>query len=404
MPAKRKSGSSNGHGSKDSRAHRNSSGKVKRLEAGDDFEVFLSELSKTTQYIGTERAEKNLRESRMREDQRKKHADLAKKRSKNEVENALLNSQKNMQLQQLLAEILSAQHPFALKPSTDFHSETHTDNPNFDVAVGDMQGWRAQMEDAHLVDLKFLSAGSDSRREALFGVFDGHSGVQSAILCSQLFAETLEKYAKPAGHYHHHVIDFKEAFLDVDNQLRRALGDGGSGCTAVIVYVSPEEITCAWVGDSRAVLCRNGHAFDLSQDHKPLVAFERERIQAAGGFVQDNRVNGQLAMSRAMGDFVYKNNGERDVTEQLVVAVPDVIATRRGAEDSYVAIACDGIFDVLSNEELIQFINERKASGVANVDICRDVCNRCLAPSSPEGGPAMPEGTDNMTIMIVDLN
>ncbi|CAM42033.1 putative protein phosphatase 2C [Leishmania braziliensis MHOM/BR/75/M2904] len=401
MPVNKKSSNANGRGSKHGNGHKGVVVKVKKQAVEEDFEKFLSDLSKTTQHIGKERKDRLLKEEMLREDQRKKHADLAKQRSTNELENALINRQKRMQLQQLLAELISAQRPFGSKPVTDFHGETHTDNPNFDVAVGDMQGWRAQMEDAHLVNVNFLSSSAD-RKEGLFGVFDGHSGVQSATLCSRIFSKTAERYATLVGDQHH-TIDFQNTFLEVDEHLQAALGDGGSGCTAVIVYVSPEAITCAWVGDSRALLCRSGNAFDLSHDHKPDVAAEKERIEAAGGFVQDNRVNGQLAMSRAMGDFVYKKDKQRDVAHQLVVAVPDVITTKRSDTDSYVVIACDGVFDVMSNEELIDFINNKKASGMSNVDTCRSVCNRCLAPSSPEGGPAVAEGTDNMTIMIVDL-
>ncbi|GET87198.1 protein phosphatase 2C, putative [Leishmania tarentolae] len=397
MPVKQK----NLGGSKHGMGCKGDVGKTKRQAEEDEFEKFLSDLSRKTQHIGMERTERRAKEERIREGQRKKHAELAKQRSTNELENALINRQKSMQLQQLLAELLTAQRPFGSKPTTDFHSETHTDNPYFDIAVGDMQGWRAQMEDAHLVNVKFLSDGANSK-EGYFGVFDGHSGVQCANLCSQIFSSTVERYATPAGNHHHH-INFEKVFLDVDSQLKDALGEGGSGCTAVTVYVSVEEITCAWVGDSRAVLCRSGGSFALSHDHKPDVAAEKERIEAAGGFVQDNRVNGQLAMSRAMGDFVYKRDANRGVAQQLVVPVPGVTTTKRCAEDSYVAIACDGIFDVLTNEELIDFINEKKARGMSNIDICRDVCNRCLAPSSPEGGPAVAEGTDNMTIMIVDL-
>ncbi|KAG5482975.1 hypothetical protein LSCM4_07184 [Leishmania orientalis] len=403
MPSKKKSSNANGsgNGNKLKNGHKGIIVKMKKQAEEDDFEKFLSDLSKTTQHVGQERTEKNVKEERMRDSLRKKHADLAKQRSTNELENVLINRQKSMQLQHLLAELLSTQRSFGSKPVTDFHSESYTSNPNFDVAVGDMQGWRAQMEDAHLVNVGFLSA-SASGREGFFAVFDGHSGVQSATVCGRIFAKVLARYATPAGD-HHHTFDFEKAFLDVDEQLKGALGEGGSGCTAVTVYVSPEEITCAWVGDSRAVLCRKGDAFDLSYDHKPDVVAEKERIEAAGGFVQDNRVNGQLAMSRAMGDFMYKKDTKRSVAQQLVVPVPGVITTKRTSEDSYVAIACDGIFDVLSNKELIELINTKKACGVSNIDICRDVCNRCLAPSSPEGGPAVAEGTDNMTIMIVDL-
>ena len=55
-------------------------------------------------------------------------------------------------------------------------------------------------------------------------------------------------------------------------------------------------------GDSRCVLSRGGKAIDLSVDHKPEDAVEKERIDKAGGFVtSDGRVNGNLNLSRAIG-------------------------------------------------------------------------------------------------------
>ena len=66
------------------------------------------------------------------------------------------------------------------------------------------------------------------------------------------------------------------------------------------------EIYCANAGDSRTVMSEKGNAVDLSKDHKPELPEERSRIIKAGGEVMDGRVNGMLALSRAMGDFDYK--------------------------------------------------------------------------------------------------
>lgn len=86
------------------------------------------------------------------------------------------------------------------------------------------------------------------------------------------------------------------------------------GCTAVCVLLSDSEIVCANAGDSRAVLCRASKPVELSQDHKPNEAGERERIEAAGGRIEEipvgarvhYRVNGNLNLSRSIGDFEYK--------------------------------------------------------------------------------------------------
>jgi protein phosphatase 1G len=77
-------------------------------------------------------------------------------------------------------------------------------------------------------------------------------------------------------------------------------------------------------GDSRTVLCRNGEALMLSVDHKPELPNERARIEKAGGFVSDGRVNGNLNLTRALGDFEYKSQSHLKAGEQVISAVPEI--------------------------------------------------------------------------------
>lgn len=86
-----------------------------------------------------------------------------------------------------------------------------------------------------------------------------------------------------------------------------ANGEDKSGSTAVCTLISPTHFYIANCGDSRAVLCRNGEPAVSTMDHKPTVAAEKKRIQEAGGSVMIHRVNGSLAVSRALGDFEYKS-------------------------------------------------------------------------------------------------
>lgn len=72
------------------------------------------------------------------------------------------------------------------------------------------------------------------------------------------------------------------------------------------------------VGDSRAIASVGGRVEELSNDHKPSLASEQRRITAAGGWVELNRVNGNLALSRALGDFVFKKNEEKGPEDQIV--------------------------------------------------------------------------------------
>lgn len=88
----------------------------------------------------------------------------------------------------------------------------------------------------------------------------------------------------------------------------------------------------------------------LSYDHKPNNEKELKRICEGGGFVEYNRVNGNLALSRALGDFVFKRNPDKIPEEQIVTAYPD-IEERDITEDwEFAVLACDGIWDVMQNE------------------------------------------------------
>jgi len=74
-----------------------------------------------------------------------------------------------------------------------------------------------------------------------------------------------------------------------------------------VVLITDKDIYCSNAGDSRGVLSNNGNVVELSQDHKPDNVGEMRRIEKANHYVEDSRVDGNLALSRAFGDFQYKD-------------------------------------------------------------------------------------------------
>lgn len=128
------------------------------------------------------------------------------------------------------------------------------------------------------------------------------------------------------------------------------MGRSFAGCTATVILVTQTEIICANAGDSRTVLGKAGRALDMSEDHKPENAKESERIYRSGGFVEDGRVNGALALSRALGDFEYKSNAQLQPHEQAVSAFPEVKIQPIDAKTQFVILACDGIWDVKTSQ------------------------------------------------------
>lgn len=356
-----------------------------------EFDQLLKELEKKTNETHANKPSKRVPNHERKEQfaKRQQEQEVAKKE---EVSAALEKQQRAMQIRQLIQQMMAQQSPFLSQPKTDFDFQEESSS-KYEACAGWMQGWRQAMEDAHIVNPTFDALDNTG----LFSVFDGHGGSKCATTCQAVLPVMALQNLKDGE------IDFTSTYLSLDAALRTKLQDQ-SGCTAVSLLVSDKKVTCASVGDSRAVLCRKGGVtVSLSEDHKPENPAERVRIEAGGGHVADNRVNGQLAMSRALGDFQYKDQAV-DVDKQLVTGIPDVVTVNREDGDEFAVVACDGIFDVLTNEELVEFIRNEFAAdpNVKLPDLCKKVCMHCLAPSV-DGRPTRGEGTDNMTIIIIKL-
>uniref|UniRef100_A0A672GJC5 Protein phosphatase 1G n=1 Tax=Salarias fasciatus TaxID=181472 RepID=A0A672GJC5_SALFA len=190
-----------------------------------------------------------------------------------------------------------------------------------------------------------------------------------------------------------------------DEEVRPEQSPPGSdsGTTAVVALIRGKQLIVANAGDSRCVVSEHGKAVDMSYDHKPEDEVELARIKNAGGKVtMDGRVNGGLNLSRAIGDHFYKRNKALPPEEQMISAMPDVKVLTLNEEHDFMVIACDGIWNVLSSQEVVDFISERikpdqdgKARPLSS--IVEELLDHCLAPDTSGDGT----GCDNMTCIIV---
>lgn len=173
----------------------------------------------------------------------------------------------------------------------------------------------------------------------------------------------------------------REGFLDIDRHMHKLARQDNwdhSGSTAAAVIMSPRYIYFINCGDSRTLLCHDGKVVFYTEDHKPFNPREKERIQNAGGSVTLQRVNGSLAVSRALGDFDFKEVEWRPQTEQLVSPEPEVYELERTPEDEFLILACDGVWDAIGNEELCAFVRSRLQVCDDLREICTQVIDLCL--------------------------
>lgn len=287
------------------------------------------------------------------------------------------------------------------------------------------------MEDAHLAVPRLCEEAC--AEVALFGVLDGHGGPEVARLCSQLFPDHIRQSASGRGG----LVDgqrergditpselkkiLTDAFHGVDDLLRVS-EDGGTeqpaglerlagdvdfsviGCTCCLCCVTAAGVATANAGDSRAVLCRGGQALPLSEDHTPALERERVRVEAAGGCIVHHRVNGTLSVTRALGDFAYKTDRSAPAPAQVVCATPEVNFVEWVPEDEFVVICCDGVWERLSNQQVVDFVRTRLPVGNSFIDpwslsaICEALLDACVSPNLKA---TRHRGGDNLTAVIV---
>ncbi|CAF3347320.1 unnamed protein product [Rotaria sp. Silwood1] len=146
-----------------------------------------------------------------------------------------------------------------------------------------------------------------------------------------------------------------------------------SGCTAVVTLLRDKQLFVANAGDSRCVVCRNGRAIEMSVDHKPEDPQERTRIEKAGYKVTlDGRVSGGLNLSRAIGDHAYKKTPKLPPEEQAITALPDIRTLTLENQDEFMVIACDGIWNFMSSQDVVDFVRGRLEKQTLS-QICEEI-------------------------------
>jgi len=187
-----------------------------------------------------------------------------------------------------------------------------------------------------------------------------------------------------------------------------------AGCTAVCVVITDTYVVCANAGDSRAVLSRAGRSVALSRDHKPNDRSERRRIMAAGGTIKEittagrdgrssrtqYRVNGDLNLSRAIGDLRHKTRSDLRPEQQVICATPDVYFEVREPDDEFLVLACDGVWDVRTNTQVCDEVREGLRAGRTLKEITEALLDGCIShdPKATQG-----LGADNMTIVVAKM-
>ncbi|GFZ09339.1 protein kinase family protein [Actinidia rufa] len=250
-------------------------------------------------------------------------------------------------------------------------------------------GRRETMEDTHFLMPRMCSE-TDIH---VFGIFDGHRGAAAAEFSVRAlpgFLQSLGSTRSPSDALLEAFVKTDVAFRNKLDYHRKSKGviqkDWYPGCTAIVALIVRNKLFVAFAGDCRAMLCRASSVHVLSKDHVASCIEERERVVREGGQVKWQidtwRVGpAALQVTRSIGD---------DDLKPAVTAKPEITETILSVEDEYLVMASDGLWDVMSDAEVVSIIKDTvKEPGM---------CSKRLATEAVERG-----SKDNITVIVVFL-
>jgi len=241
-----------------------------------------------------------------------------------------------------------------------------------------------QMEDVNLIEIPF----NEDNNKALYCIFDGHAGKKAADAAKKYFPKELSKILskKPSS-----TTDFNDVwpvvYSSVDQKMKKFEYEGATSTTLLLWRVNEDRyIQAANVGDSTAFLYRNGKPLCLTEDHRPTIKKERDRITSMGIHLENGqtRLNG-LAVSRALGDHFPKEMNSGLISEPYVSPVYTITK-----EDSHIVIASDGLWDVVASTYVYELIK--------NLQTAQEMASALLKQALKSA-----KCTDNVTVIVVRL-
>ena len=319
----------------------------------------------------------------------------------------------------LSPEIFNLYHP-KFKPGI-YSSENEFNNSNelikayaYNTSEGNIREYN---EDTITVTKINLNTKEKNDYCYFFAVYDGHGGNGCSLYLKNNLHKNITEFS---------VKGLKSAIeITEDNFLTKKAIDNDynlvdtSGSCGIILLIKNKKCIIANIGDSRLVIFKNKRVIFSTKDHKPNTYMEKRRIEKAGGSVYQTTAaipiyqNGKLieipwrvcpgglSVSRTFGDIETKNEslgGKKGV----VVALPDISEFDLNEQYNFIVIGCDGIFDVLSNGEIIDCIkfvlklNKEKNKKIN--ELCGDFANMIIKSALAK------ESFDNVSCIVIVFN
>jgi serine/threonine protein phosphatase PrpC len=255
------------------------------------------------------------------------------------------------------------------------------------------KGQRDQNEDNHNIIINLKNKDNNIANINFYGIYDGHGGKGVSKFLSKampkMFLDKFIEYPLRGGM-------IKDMYKQIQNKLetkyKKYAAMCGSTCLIALHYKHNKRhiIDILNTGDSRCIICRDDKVVLKTEDHKPNSKIEKDRIRKLGGDIYKDQFGdwrvGDLSVSRAFGDL----DNKPYITEQ-----PDIYRHVITKEDRFMVMGCDGLWDVLHENEVIKFINtfcyDKDGNRNINDNIANQLANLALGKGS----------TDNVSVCVI---
>ena len=286
----------------------------------------------------------------------------------------------------------------------------------FNTSMGNIRDYN---EDT-ITATKIILDGVNDSNTFFFAVYDGHGGNGCSLYLKEKLHHFIKNFTKESLNEAINTVEEKfmsEEALDEKGEIKDP-----SGSCGIMALIQKNKLIIANVGDSRLVLFKKNSLYFSTEDHKPGSPSEKTRIEKGGGMVyqtpsliplhQNGKeieppwrvLPGRLSVSRTFGDVEAKNE-KLGGMKNVVVALPDITEIELDEDFNFMVLGCDGIFDVLSNEEILECIKivlkEKEINDLNNVNIselCGYIADMIIKSSLAK------DSYDNVSCIVVAIN
>ena len=298
----------------------------------------------------------------------------------------------------------------------EFSSDDIIKGYAFNSSMGNIRDYN---EDT-ITATKIILEGQNDKNTFFFAIYDGHGGNGCSLYLKEKLHHYIKNFSKDSIKEAINTVEqkfLKEEALDEKGELKDP-----SGSCGIMALIHQNKLIIANVGDSRLIIYKKSSLFFSTEDHKPGSPSEKSRIEAAGGTIyqtpsliplhQNGKeietpwrvLPGRLSVSRTFGDIEAKNENLGGM-KNVVVALPDITEIELDNDFNFIVLGCDGIFDVLSNEEILEcvkiVIKEKEIKDLNNVNIselCGYIADMIIKSSLAK------DSYDNVSCIVVAIN